>query len=811
MRLFVLLMGIIFIFANLVCQVIKTEEIELIDKLLEKNDEDLNSLNFIKDWASGTRFKIPLIVDILNNPLRFPKYVNDIDQILQSENPTQILSELGADIYQIPREFSKNKKRFANYYDEYVKVPEDIFSYVNHVWQIAYEFNNSAWQELDQNEVEKLEYFFLLLHQEEEDSLKYENFLTENQITQFDSLEIEEVIPLLEKIKFCDLAKSFNLFQTGFDVLRENICKLDFNYSQKLVYDSPWGRMCIGTAGDDKYTEDYCLLIDPVGNDIYRGNINSLKNNFFWFIDLTGDDLYKNTNIMGLFSVFNGCGCSCDQQGDDVYYSDDFSFSSLFGFQMHCDYSGNDIYHSGLHSIASATFGVSLLMDLNGNDLYSVTEYGEGYAGTLSSAVLADYQGNDTYISGGKYLHAPLAPLDYRSLSQGFGFGVRPDLGGGIGILYDQKGNDHYNGGVYAQGVAYWYALGILIDKQGNDFYDAVYYPQGSGIHLAGGFLFDQEGEDHYHSKHGPGQGAAHDYAVGYLVDREGNDSYSVEGGNGLGLTNSVGIFIDVTGNDSYARLYESNYGHANQARNSASIGIFIDTGGIDAYPLSRCENDSAWKSGTFGFGIDTLMVQQREKVEEMAVEQAVEIDSLAEISSLFAIASEWGVGSAQKRVKKAGEFLLKRDKETAEYIAKNKMNTKNGLVYRAIENYASASDEFRVYWSELLNNSDSLIVKNTISIIGEVSDTTYIDTLYSFLKRGEYSNNVLSALGKMKTEYAVEILKKYRFVESEKTRVIVARGLKNTDSELSNDYLLEMINDESFLVRSMLRMMEKN
>jgi PTS system glucitol/sorbitol-specific IIC component len=32
---------------------------------------------------------------------------------------------------------------------------------------------------------------------------------------------------------------------------------------------------------------------------------------------------------------------------------------------------------------------------------------------------------------------------------------------------------------------------------------------------------------------------------VGVFVDKKGNDEYSIEGGNGLGLTNSVGIFVD--------------------------------------------------------------------------------------------------------------------------------------------------------------------------------------------------------------------------------------------------------------------------
>jgi hypothetical protein len=105
-------------------------------------------------------------------------------------------------------------------------------------------------------------------------------------------------------------------------------------------------------------------------------------------------------------------------------------------------------------------------------------------------------------------------PNDYRTMGQGMGFGMRPDYAGGLGLLYDKSGNDKYIGGVYAQGVGYWYATGILIDESGNDVYNAIYYPQGSGIHLASGILYDGAGDDTYYSRNGPGQGAGHDWAL---------------------------------------------------------------------------------------------------------------------------------------------------------------------------------------------------------------------------------------------------------------------------------------------------------
>ncbi len=495
-------------------------------------------------------------------------------------------------------------------------------------------------------------------------------------------------------------------------------------------------------------------------------------------LDLAGNDFYSSDEISGLFAAVGGMSINFDAEGDDIYEGDDISFASLFGYQLSWDTKGDDFYKAGLYSLAAGTFGISTLLDSCGNDIYSVTELGEGFGGTLGAGLLLDYCGADNYLAGGKYLHDPLAPHDYRTLAQGFGFGVRPYLGGGIGVLQDNSGNDSFQGGVYAQGVGYWYALGILIDGSGNDFYDAVYYPQGSGIHLAGGFLLDREGEDHYYSKHGPGQGAAHDYGVGFLVDRHGDDRYSVEGGNGLGLTNSVGIFLDAEGDDLY-QSPTSQYGSGREARHSGSLGLFLDTGGSDIYPHERCKDDTFWTYGKFGFGFDTLMVAEgKTDIEKESEEKEKEIDSLATTEELFDIAAEWQVGNNKKRVEKAREFLLNREKETAEFIYNERLDTKSGLVFRAIKNFVENSDAYDPFIWRGLEHEDSLCVKNTMAIIGMTKDTVYIDTLHSFVQKEKYLETVLSTLGELHSDKSTEILKNFIEHHSEKIRVITARAL---------------------------------
>ncbi|MBC8527580.1 MAG: hypothetical protein ISS28_02135 [Candidatus Cloacimonetes bacterium] len=812
----ILLIIFLLLWVSCFAEVLTVKEIQLLNDMLLRNDMDSTAMNFLKDWSRETQFKLPVIVEIINHPLKFPVFVEQTESIIERENPKEILSKFSNILFSADSLNCFEPEYFKEYFLRQIKRTKDIFTYVEYVWDTADIYYQKAWGNLTSDEKKQIEYFSYTVWQEDQDSLLYQQYFQEHGITEYPDLEVEDIIPLLKKIDFSSLMQSAIIFQTGLDVMQKNIIQKGFNWKHRLEKDTRWGRFCIGSYKDDTYNQAYSFVLEPAGDDIYRMPIQTgFYQPYYWIIDFSGDDSYINYEIGGLFHALCGLGAHIDFEGNDVYQGGDFTFSSFYGYQVGWDKDGNDIYTGGLHSLGASTFGVSILFDKSGNDMYSVTELGEGFGGTMGAGLLIDFGGNDLYYAGGKYLHEPLAPLDYRTLSQGFGFGVRPMMGGGIGIVYDKEGNDSYQGGVYAQGVAYWYALGILIDKEGNDFYDAVYYPQGSGIHLAGGFLLDEKGEDHYYSKHGPGQGAGHDYAVGFLIDRAGNDSYSVEGGNGLGLTNSVGIFIDVSGDDRYERNFGSNYGFANIARQSGGIGLFLDTGGNDLYPaysdttMNLYKNNFFWKQGIYGIGWDTLFViDSITAIEEMAEEQASDVDSLADIETVFDIASEWGVGSSSKRVKRAEEILLKRDVETAEYIYENKLDTKKGLIYRAIKNFALKSEEFKKYIPLALNNPDSLVVKNAIRLIGEISDSTYIDSLNKFIEQNKYLSTVLYALGKMKSDKSTIVLQDFIESPSERLRVITARGLKQINTPLSRKLLMTMKNDQSFLVRTIVRLM---
>ena len=816
MKHFVCFLLVALLASQALAQTVSDTEFDLLRQMLLRAGERPDAVDFLKDWSSDAQLKLPVVVDVLDHPFRFPGFVDEMAAHADGGQNEQSLAGYAEILGWADSLDTSDNQRFELFFRANVTAPEDVFSFMEWVFTAVDAEWEAAWSELEHTQRDTLMTLGLTLWQESEDSLAYQSAIKRLGLREVESLSTEDMLRLLGHVHFDRLAQGANLLQAGFAALRDNAGQLAWGRRQEKV--TRWGRMVIGSDGPDVYTQPCCFILDPGGDDTYAGRLaTGLASPYLVLLDLAGDDLYTRSAPGDLFCALCGLAMLQDTAGNDTYRGGDMTFSATLGWLDFTDAAGNDIYDTGQYALGAATFGVAVLRDEAGRDSYAGTQFCQGFGGPLGIGVLADRDGADHYYSGGKYLHAPLAPLDYRSLSQGFGFGMRPDVAGGIGMLWDGGGNDSYQGGVYAQGVGYWYALGILYDRDGNDFYNAVYYPQGSGIHLAGGFLFDGAGEDSYYSKHGPGQGAGHDYGVGWLVDRQGDDAYSVEGGGGLGLTNSVGVFLDVQGNDRYERAQRDNYGHGRPGRSTGSLGLFLDTGGEDTYPFltdvpreTNPANDRLWRKGTYGVGFDTLMVEAVKPVEEMAEEEAAEVNPAAPIDEIFAIASEWGVGSAAKRVERAGAILLERDDEAAAYIFEEELGTKSGLAFRAITIYAKESKAFEDYIPQGLTHEDSLWQKNTIALVGALEDDHYLGELADFAKRGQYKTSALSAIGSIKSNRATRILEAYRNDPSEKVRVIVARGFMHIDTDRSRKMLQSMREDSSFLIRTMVRLMEE-
>jgi hypothetical protein len=368
------------------------------------------------------------------------------------------------------------------------------------------------------------------------------------------------------------------------------------------------GEIIVGGFGSSRYTGSPAVIIDLGGDDQYDISRDPARDFASCvIIDLGGDDIYRSAGDYVYGSGFFGTGVLVDLSGDDTYLTRNFSLGSgLFGVGSLMDEGGDDKYFGDTFGQGAGSFGMGFLTDMEGNDQYSGALFVQGFGFVAGLGALIDSSGNDNYLAGGRYKDILRYADHYISLSQGFAYGLRPMMSGGIGMLFDLAGNDLYTSDIFGQGSSYWFSLGTLMDSEGNDKYVSFQYAQGAGTHLTLGILEDQAGDDVYIS-HGVSQGCGHDLAFGMLWDKAGNDKYVAESlSQGAGSANGFGILVDEAGNDGYfVDIKDNTQGYGNPRRDYGSVGMLLDFSGRDSYHGNGA--DSSWWTtpSKWGVGVD--------------------------------------------------------------------------------------------------------------------------------------------------------------------------------------------------------------
>ena len=316
---------------------------------------------------------------------------------------------------------------------------------------------------------------------------------------------------------------------------------------EAVRFDSPIGTVSIGTHGDDRHAPDAAVIIDPGGNDNYE-RAPATGGAISVIIDLGGDDRYHGVDV-----AVQGFSAVVDFSGNDRYaMSGPGLGAAIFGASVLVDFAGDDVYEATRFGQGAAAFGVGAIIDLGGNDSYRLRASGQGFGMARGLGLLWDRGGDDMYGAGG--VRDAYDRGGGISMAQGAAHGSRTSIGGGIGILRDDAGNDSYEAEMFAQGVGYYYGVGLLWDRAGDDRYRAVCYAQGNGVHEATGTLRDDAGDDRYELTFGVGQGMGLDLAVGMLFDAAGDDRYQAQVlAQGAATENGIGIVIDGGGADEWS------------------------------------------------------------------------------------------------------------------------------------------------------------------------------------------------------------------------------------------------------------------
>jgi hypothetical protein len=388
----------------------------------------------------------------------------------------------------------------------------------------------------------------------------------------------------------------------------------DLKQTDKII-----DKIVFGTTGNDVFRGDFTVIVDPGGDDSYYLSYDIENPHSVVIIDLGGDDYYKAETDFALACGAFSLSLLVDFDGDDIYRGKSFTLGTgFFGAGLLWDRKGNDSYFGDTFTQGAGTFGYGWLVDSEGNDIYSGNLYCQGFGFVRGVGGVIDRKGNDSYVVQPKYQEFFHPGEHFLSLSQGFGYGLRPYLSGGFGFICDYAGNDSYIADFFAQGASYWWSLGMIADKAGNDQYVTYQYAQGSGAHMTLGLLYDGSGDDVYRS-HGVAQGCGHDYSCGWLLDRSGDDVYSSYGlSQGAGQANGIGIFTDVLGQDGYYIFNARDcQGYGNPRRDYGSIGLFLDMSGDDRYD-GNGGNNRLWQiPSRWGAGLDKESLPQPKEAKQ--------------------------------------------------------------------------------------------------------------------------------------------------------------------------------------------------
>lgn len=796
-------------------------------------------LGFEKTWVEDDTFRLAVVERYLSDPMSFPDYVDETQAAVDSfsRRPLEMLRFISDQLFVDPdAKPTKPPKLTEMAFDS--SAPFKLW--INAISE-AEPLRQKFYSHLDSLDLHDLIMASPPLWSEDDDSIKgllegswQHEFGIEPDTSR--KVDGDRLLDIIKKLDINALTRAGMIVLPAAQMTARGIAaetiglssieegSVDGVSGDVLYYsDNEWGRFVVGGSGDNIYFGDFTAIIDIGGDDVYRGRCGAamgvLSQPYSLLIDLAGNDYYDGAGKdINHGAGFFGIGVLIDRGGDDVYRSANYAQGSgLFGIGVLADHGGADDRRGGYFMQGSGHCGIGMLIDdgdETSDDRYLSSCWAQGFASTFGYGLLFDSGGDDTYRTGGAYLHAPLLPHDYRSFSGGFGMGWRPRAGGGIGVLYDKgEGNDFYDAEVMSFGSSYWYSIGILIDGGGNDYYSLAHYGLGVGIHLSLGALYEMDGDDQYRSRYGVVGGTPHDLSVGMMVDGGGNDNYLVSDGWGASLTNSFGLFIDRLGDDTYGTRGGTSFGKVRWARGFAGAAIFMDLEGEDVYTSDEVARDSTiWIQSGWGIGIDLERdVVATEREEEVGEITLTAEDSAKTVEELFKDASQWEVGSARESVARARKALLTKGAEAVHYIIDNKLNTRSSLESRLLDQIVNAMPDtagtlLLAQLPEAAKSDDERILINVVGLLGKIKWEPAVDPLLDMVDRKSVEkarNSIISALGRIGEKRAAVPISRYVDDKQERRRIITINALKSLEDTTTIEAIIKSLDDPMFTVRS--------
>jgi hypothetical protein len=355
------------------------------------------------------------------------------------------------------------------------------------------------------------------------------------------------------------------------------------------IFSTRHGEVWIGSMGHNSGTGDPFAIVDPGGDDVWRiePSRDALPRQgaraVRAWIDIGGDDLWQGGAASAggaLLSISAGV----DVAGDDTWRLGDLSGgAAAFGVATWLDAGGADVRTVGVGGEGFATFGVAAARDRGrDDDVWQATDLAQGAALPLGIGVVHDEGGDDRFLLSGRDLDEPVHEDWVLGGGQGLSLGLHPLIGGGLGWLQDDGGDDALVGASQVQGGCSGGGIGVAWDRSGDD----LRWSAGSRAQAAAGFLcvaglFDDSGNDVYIGDN-HAQAFAWERSVAMLWDGLGADRYEVVGqGQAWSGPHALAMLVDAAGGDRYTASTTSQ--GWTTSREQLGIALLLDWNGRDS------------------------------------------------------------------------------------------------------------------------------------------------------------------------------------------------------------------------------------
>ncbi|MFA6029012.1 MAG: HEAT repeat domain-containing protein [Elusimicrobiota bacterium] len=287
------------------------------------------------------------------------------------------------------------------------------------------------------------------------------------------------------------------------------------------------GDLLIGGFGDDEYSakdlEGVALLVDLGGRSTYlcapaaagEGEVRVV-------LDLSSEVVVGSSSgtASGTFGV--GVLALPRARAGVVLRGGDVSLGAgLFGAGAVL-LNGEAKVVGGRFSQGAGAFGMGLFRSRGDTSSFQVRMAGQGFGFTRGVGIFS-HAGAGAHLDGGLVEPDPREPLAALSMSQGFGYGPRAWMAGGIGIARVRGDGCTLDASYMAQGAGYWHSLGLLTVEGDRCRVQGRRYVQGAGVHTAAG-TFILRGSNNRSIVWGAGPALGWDYGVG-ILDVEGSSN----------------------------------------------------------------------------------------------------------------------------------------------------------------------------------------------------------------------------------------------------------------------------------------------